>query len=254
MKEFVSLIHNTEVKPSEAALFFLGQAGFIIKTEGGKLIAIDPYLSDCCNRFFGFKRLMPNILRADEICFDAIVATHAHYDHFDPDSIPELMLNGKTEFIGALDTEEECRKLGISERTSFIAEGDTVDIPGGTLTAVFCDHGKDTPHAIGLLIEISGKRIYVMGDTALRTDKLTDERLHGADVLIMPINGAFGNLNEKEAAIAADILKPKLAIPSHYWNFAEHHGDPGKFKDMMAQICPEQKYLLMRQGELTVIS
>ena len=254
MKEFVSLVNNTTVARGEVGLFFLGQAGFIIKTEGGELIAIDPYLSDCCNRFFGFKRLMPQILSADEICFDAIIATHAHYDHFDPDSIPALMKNGKTRFIGALDTKDECLKLGITDRTEFIAEGDTVDIPGGTLTAVFCDHGKDTPYAIGLILEISGKRIYVMGDTALRADKLADEALHGTDVLIMPINGAFGNLNEEEAAIATEILKPKLAIPSHYWNFAEHHGDPGKFKDMMNKICPDQKYILMRQGELTVIS
>ena len=48
-------------------------------------------------------------------------------------------------------------------------------------------------------------------------------------MLILPINGAFGNLNSEEAAKVVSILKPKLAVPCHYWNFAEHGGDPQRF-------------------------
>ena len=36
---------------------FLGQAGFIFKTPDHQLIAVDPYLSNCCERYFGFKSL-----------------------------------------------------------------------------------------------------------------------------------------------------------------------------------------------------
>ncbi len=250
MENFALKVLAAPIAGGEVGVFFLGQAGFLFKTSDGKLLAVDPYLSNCCDRYFGFKRLMPYLVGADELTFDLLVATHAHYDHFDPDSVPTLMANGHTEFIGAKDTEEECKRLHIHEKTTFLSVGDSVTRGGIGLTAVPCDHGAETPYAIGLLIEIAGKRIYIMGDTAYRPDYLENERLHGVDLLILPINGAFGNLNETEAARVVSILRPSLSVPCHYWNFAEHGGSPMLFMNAMKETAPEAKYLLMRQGEL----
>ncbi len=249
MQTFASKVLNTAIPQGEIGVFFLGQAGFILKTPKGELIAVDPYLSDCCNRYFGFKRLMPYILSPEDLVFDYLVASHAHYDHFDPDSVPALMANGKTQFIGALDTAAECEKLGIKERVSFISVGDKVSLGSVTLTAIRCDHGEDTPHAVGLLFEIEGKKIYMMGDTAYHPDWLLDSQIQGVDLLILPINGAFGNLNEKQAAQVVSILKPKLAVPCHFWNFAQHFGSPALFMEEMKNICPDEMYVLLRQGE-----
>lgn len=255
MENIALKIASTAVKNGEVAVFFLGQAGFVLKTASGKLIATDLYLSDCCERYFGFKRLMPHIISADEIIFDYVVASHAHYDHFDPDSIPVLLGNGKTKFIGAIDTKEECERLGIKDNLTFVAVGDKVELEdGATLTAVRCDHGKDTPHAVGLLFEIDGKKIYMMGDTSYRPEWLDDESIKGVDLLILPINGAFGNLNSAEAAKVAGTLNPKLAVPCHYWNFAEHYGSPYEFMSEMKDNCPDVPYTLMRQGEMIKLS
>ncbi len=239
----------TPVKTGEVGVFFLGQAGFVLKTPAGELIAVDPYLSDCCERYFGFKRLMPHILGADEVIFDYLVASHAHFDHFDPDSVPTLLGNGKTRFVGAKDTAAECERLGIKDDLTFISVGDKVEMGGATLTAVRCDHGADTPHALGLLFEIEGKRIYMMGDTAYRPEWLDDEAIKGVDLLILPINGAFGNLNSEQAAKVVAALAPKLAVPCHYWNFAQHYGSPYEFMTEMEKNCPDIPYTLMRQGE-----
>ncbi len=43
---FMERVGRTEVKQGEAAIFWLGQAGFLIKTAKGRQIAIDPYFSD----------------------------------------------------------------------------------------------------------------------------------------------------------------------------------------------------------------
>ncbi len=249
MKHFATEMMTATVPDGRVGVFFLGQAGFVLKTPAGRLIAVDPYLSDCCERYFGFKRLMPHILGADEMIFDYLVASHAHFDHFDPDSVPVLLGNGKTEFIGALDTEAECKRLGITERTHFISVGDKISLGDATLTAIRCDHGTDTPYAIGLLFEISGKRIYMMGDTAYRPDWLNDGAIQNVDLLILPINGAFGNLDATQAAMVAQALTPKLTVPCHYWNFAEHYGSPYEFMTQMKQRCPDIPYTLMRQGE-----
>ena len=56
-------------------LFSVGQAGFIIKSANGQLLAIDLYLSDCVERIegnAGFKRLLPKILSPYDINYNFI--------------------------------------------------------------------------------------------------------------------------------------------------------------------------------------
>ena len=196
---------------------------------------------------------MPRLLSADEITLDCLVATHAHYDHFDPDSVPALLANGRTAFYGALDTKEECERLHIKDNLHFLSVGDTADACGFTLTALPCDHGKDTPHAIGLLLEAEGKRVAILGDTCYRADNFANKALQNLDLLILPINGAYGNLNEKEAAMTASVIRPRLTVPCHYWNFAEHGGNPALFMQAMKETASDLPFLLMRQGEATKI-
>lgn len=253
MELFANQVKSTLIPEHRAGVFFLGQAGFVFKTPSGQLIALDPYLSDCCYRHFGFKRLMPYILEADELIFDTLLISHGHYDHFDPDSVPVLMENGKTRLIGAKDVKAECDALGLNKNLTFISVGDTVQAGDMMVTAMPCDHGELAPDALGLLIEIGGKRIYSMGDTAYRPDLLEDPALQRLDLLILPINGAFGNLNEEQAARTVATLRPKLAVPCHFWNFAEHGGNPGVFQEKMKEIAPDCTYTLMRQGEGMVI-
>lgn len=253
MRDFAQKVSSLRVPQGGVGVCFLGQAGFVFKTPDDHLIAIDPYLSNCCERYFGFKRLMPYILGAKDLVFDQIVVSHAHYDHFDPDSVPVMMSNGHTELIGALDTKVECERLGINQNVTYLACHETVERGDVKITAMPCDHGPDTPYALGLLIEISGKRIYIMGDTAYRPDYLENPMLKNIDLLILPINGAFGNLNEEQAAQVIETLKPALSIPCHYWNFAEHGGDPGLFQRKMKEMAPESAYNLLRQGEITVL-
>lgn len=253
MRDFAQKVATLQVPEGSVGICFLGQAGFIFKTPDHQLIAVDPYLSNCCERYFGFKRLMPYILEANDLVFDQIIASHAHYDHFDPDSIPVLMANGHTELIGALDTQAECERLGIGSRVTYLACSETLKRDSMTVTGLPCDHGKDTPYALGLLVEISGKRIYIMGDTAYRPDYLENPLIQEVDLLILPINGAFGNLNEEQAVRVIARLKPRLAVPCHYWNFAEHGGNPGVFQQKMKELASEEKYRLMRQGEMMIL-
>ena len=253
MRDFAQKVASLQVPEGTVGVCFLGQAGFVFKTPDNQLIAVDPYLSNCCERYFGFKRLMPYILDANDLIFDQIIASHAHFDHFDPDSIPVMMANGYTEFIGALDTKTECERLGIHENITYLACGETLERGTVKITGVPCDHGKDTPYALGLLLKIAGKRIYIMGDTAYRPDYLENPLLQGVDLLILPINGAFGNLNEEQAAKVVEELSPELTVPCHYWNFAEHGGNPGLFQQKMKELAPEKVYRLMRQGEMMLL-
>lgn len=234
----------------ETAVFWLGQAGFLFKTEEGRLIAVDPYLSDCCQRYAGFKRLLPRLFQPYDLAFDALIATHAHYDHLDIDALPMLLEGGRTAFFGALDTKPECEKLKLTQNIHYISVGDLFYAAGARITATECDHGELAPDAVGLLIETGGRRIYIMGDTCYRPDLLDGELYEGLDLLILPINGAFGNLNEEQAAAVAKTLRPRLTVPCHFWNFAEHGGDPARFAAAMAD---GPAFRVMRPGECIII-
>jgi len=231
-------------------LTYAGQAGFIIESAEGYRIGIDLYLSNCCERYFGFKRLLPYLYNPLELNLDLLVATHAHYDHFDPDAVPLIMSDKKVSLVAATDVKTEAKRLNLNEeRITYLKEGEIFQSDSVSIKAMPCDHGNETPDAIGLLITIDEKKIYIAGDTCYREEYFTSKELENVDVMIMPINGAFGNLNEIEGAKAAGIVNPKLAIPCHYWNFAEHGGNPNVFAEEMRNKYVETKFILMRCGE-----
>ena len=235
---------------NSCTLTFAGQAGFIIEGRDGFRTGIDLYLSDCCERYFGFKRLLPFLFNPLELNLDLLISTQAHYDHFDPDSVPIIMSDKKTELLCSYDVKEEVQRLKLDDsRVRYIGEGDVFNKGNITIKAMPCDHGKETPDAVGLLICIDEKRIYIAGDTAYREDFFANNELNNLDVMIMPINGAFGNMNEKEGAKAVNIIKPRLAIPCHYWNFAEHGGNPQIYAQEMLNVYNNRNFLLMRPGE-----
>lgn len=238
----------------KTTLFSAGQAGYIIKSSSGQLLGIDLYLSDCVERLegnIGFKRLLPRILYPYDIEFDCLITTHPHFDHFDFDSIPELMSSGRTRLFASVECEALVRVLRMTnDGITYIKPGDTCECGDFRLHFVSCDHGVGAPDAVGVIVEVDGKIIYEAGDTCLRLDRAEEYTSFGQiDVMIAPINGAYGNLNEEDCAHLAAELKPGLTIPCHYGMFALHGGNPGLFMEKMKEICPELSYTLLTQGE-----
>ena len=178
-----------------------------------------------------------------------------HFDHFDFDSIPELMSNGTTHLFASVECEGLVRELRMTnDGITYIKPGDTYEQGDFTLHFVNCDHGTGAPDAVGVIVEVDGKIIYEAGDTCLRLDRADEYLAFGQpDVMIAPINGAYGNLNEEDCARLAATLKPKLTIPCHYGMFALHGGNPGLFMNKMREICPELSYTLLTQGEAVTI-
>lgn len=238
----------------ETHLFSVGQAGFIIKSAGGQLLAIDLYLSECVEKpegHAGFKRLLPKILDPSELTFDVVICTHPHLDHFDIDAVPELMAGGRTELLCSVDCGRLAEQLYMDRhrsRITYVRPGESYDIGDFHIDFVNCDHGAGAPDAVGVVVTVDGKRIYEAGDTCLRLDRVGEIMSIGdIDVMIAPINGAYGNLNEEECVELAGALRPVVTVPCHYGMFASHHGDVGKFYDLMTER--ELPFLLMRQGE-----
>lgn len=252
MGKFASSVLSAE--RGKTHLFSVGQAGFIVKSASGQLLGIDLYLSDCVERLeghVGFKRLLPNLLDARELEFDVLIATHAHWDHFDVDAMPALLAGKKTRLFAAVDCRALVDRAGLDDgRICYVKPGDDGHSGDFSLHFIHCDHGTGAPDAVGAIIEVDGMRICETGDTCLHLDWKEEYLAFGeVGVLIAPINGAYGNLSEADCARLSALVAPRLTIPCHYGMFASHGGNPGVFLEEMKELAPGRKCLLMAHGE-----
>lgn len=237
---------------NEVCLYWFGGMGYIIKNKN-HTIGLDIYLSDSCRNEKGdFKRLIPPPVKPQELKLDFLIATHDHGDHFDIGSIP-LLLNEKTNtlLIGPVSVIESSKKMNINESKLIkLDRNETKSFNEIIFTGVFADHGKYSTDCIGIIINISKKSVYFTSDTCYRPDlpeliPIKDD----IDVLIVPINGKFGNPDAKDASYITAWVKPKIVIPSHFWLFKEHGGDPGQFVDYCSVIAPDSRIEVLAIGE-----
>jgi L-ascorbate 6-phosphate lactonase len=248
-------INSLKVAKGEIALFYLAQAGFYIKTSN-RAIVIDAYLSDAVERLFNFKRMIPAVIKPDEIDADLYLTTHSHADHLDPDALPVIARNSRTYFIGSADCEESYRQNGIPEdRFCVLKLNQEWKAKGISIKAVYANHGDLAPDAIGMLIEIEGIKIYHAGDTGFDPDKIKSSLNSDIDIMIAPINGQYGNLNAAETCELARILNPKILIASHFWMFLEHvgeggTGDPATFIKESGKLPGNIRAMVMAPGEM----
>lgn len=201
----------------------LGQSGYILKTERSEII-IDPYLSDSVNRVAGRPRLLPVPIKPSDISCDAVICTHDHLDHLDPDTIS--LIDSKQLFVTTNGGKEKLEALE-KENVIAINEGESIKLGDFEITAVFADH---TVEAFGLIIKVEGKTLYFSGDT-LYNEKLFDIAKYSSDITFICINGRLGNMNVKEALVTAKKIGAKINIPNHYDMFASNSENPHLFAD-----------------------
>ncbi len=242
----------SQPSPGELAVFYLAQAGFLIKNSSGQTVCIDPYLSDCCERMFGFKRMIPTLLRPCELETGFLVATHSHADHLDPDLLGLVAKNKETRFVGSPDCLPLYVQAGVAaERRVTLAAGDSICLEGIEFRAVYADHGELAPDAVGMLLNIDGMTIYDTGDTSYCPEKIMDSL--GSvkiDIMIVPINPAFGNLGHENAVRLSELIKPQVVIGSHFGMFTAHGGDPAAFLECAGKTLPPGiTPLIMAPGE-----
>ncbi len=255
MTALASDIRETSVESGGLAIFWLAQAGFVFKNGEGKVVYVDPYLSDVVERSFGFKRMMACPIRADEVAADLVVCTHEHLDHMDTDAIPVIARNTAARFAGPSECVKGFREMGLPEdRCLLLEEGKQTEVDGVRITGVYADHGTLAPDALGVILDFDGIRIYHTGDTAYRPERFECAAATRPDVLIPCINGRYGNMDSREAALLVRDINPRLAIASHFWMFVEHGGDPGAFLESCASVAPGVKAIVMKPGERCVIA
>jgi L-ascorbate 6-phosphate lactonase len=244
------VIATREVAKDQLAIYWLCQAGFAFKSSAGAVVYMDAYFSDIVERLVGFKRMMSCPITADEASADLIVCTHEHPDHMDPDALPILAQHAHTQFAGPIECMKEFERCGIaSNRCHLLEEGDNLTIGNVQINAVYADHGEYAPDALGIVLDFGGIRVYHTGDTAYRPEQFRPALEMRPQILIPCINGRFGNMDAREAALLTQLAAPRVVIPSHFGMFVEQNGEPGVFLEHCKELAPQTHAALMKPGE-----
>jgi len=236
MKDTLTL----RVKRDDARLWFLGQAGYIIRSSG-TTVAIDPYLSDSVGKAAPeFTRTIPVPIAPDKLEVDVFIVTHDHLDHLDPETVGPYRRKDETLFVAPNLAAAKLASLGVPEENIVrIGRGETAVVAGVKITGVFAvPTSGDVSDTTGYLLELrNGRTVYHSSDTAY-SDELISSAPH-AEVLLVCINGKWGNLDAAQAAKLAGAVKPRVAIPNHYDMMAPNSVDPAEFKAVMRSEHPD---------------
>ncbi len=237
--------------PGELVICWLGQAGFYLKDHEGTVFLIDPYFSNCGERIRGFKRLSAQLCGPEDIRPDYYCITHTHFDHYDVDAVPVFIAQSDCIFAGPDSCITALERDGAPrERLRRLNAGTTDTFRSLRITAVKADHGDMAPDAIGILLEMGGRRIYFSGDSACHPEWNAEIRKWQPDIVCLSINGKFGNMDAVEGAKTAIETGAAWAVPCHFWTFAEHGGDPYAFSQYLQSCSESCRPRLMQQGEI----
>lgn len=202
---------------------FLGQSGYEL-ISGDTRIIIDPYLSDSVRRVAGRARTLPVPIDPAAIVCDAVICTHNHLDHLDPDTVSAIPASQF--YITTPEGKAMLAGLG-REHVTALSCGQSVRIGDLEITSVFADH---TVEAMGVIVKGGGVTLYFSGDT-LYNEELFGIAAYAPDITFICINGRLGNMNVDEALTVARRIGAKVNIPNHYDMFASNSEDPLLFSE-----------------------
>jgi len=225
----------SQATAQETKIKWFGHAAFSITTPNGKVLLIDPWLTNPSN---------PEAKDAKDPLgaipkVDYILLTHGHRDHIGDATAIALKSGGA--LISNPELARNLMKLSDfpakqAETDAIMGIGGEIQIADGEVTVAMTPAihsssvfnpkaGASEPerayggNPAGFVIIIkNGPTIYHSGDTAYFKDMETIGENYSLDIALLNIGGHFG-MEPKMAAKAAQAVRARLAIPHHFGTF-----------------------------------
>lgn len=189
---------ENSMKTTEALLE--GVSHFVqstVRIEGEKTIYIDPIS-----------------INGEPKDADAVFVTHIHEDHFSPDDIGKVLKDGGL-LVATADVAKKAGRKGfkniltVNPSEAYHTDGISFEtVPSYNTDKNFHKKGSGW---VGYVVHMGCNSYYAAGDT----DVIPEMRDIKADVAFLPVGGTY-TMTAVQAATAANIIKPSVAVPIHF--------------------------------------
>jgi L-ascorbate metabolism protein UlaG (beta-lactamase superfamily) len=189
------------------------------RIAGSKVIYTDPY----------------KVTKRDKA--DIVLISHEHFDHLSKEDLEKVISSGTTIVASPL-CKDGLKDIRVKE-IHYLDPGGNVGVDGVEIEAVpayninkFREPGKafhpKGEKRLGFVFNLDGSVVYYAGDA----DFIPEMKSIRCDIAMLPVSGTYV-MTAEEAAEAAAVLKPKIAVPMHYGAIVGSDADAKKFKSLV---------------------
>jgi L-ascorbate metabolism protein UlaG (beta-lactamase superfamily) len=225
---------------------------------GGRTFLTDPWFSTKPGYYQG----EPIAITIPDLpTLDAVLISHAHYDHCDLNAFATYR-DRAVPIFAANTVVDEARRAGFTDVTG-LDPWQAVDLGPVSITATPAKHGV---HEVTFVLRAGSDAVYFAGDT-LYIPELNEipKRLGRINLALLPTNGLQIRpandmqvvMNADDAARLTAVLQPELAIPHHYAFTSGWLGDrlvtrsdrnPQHYQDAAARLAPATTVRIVEPG------
>ena len=255
------LIASQVAAASGTELTWYGHAAFKLKTPSGKVILIDPWITNPAN-----KNGKDDLAKIDKA--DLILVTHGHNDHVGNSA--EIGKKTGARLVSTFDLGRALVQYGgyPKDQMGFDTQGNfggELELLGGDVKITFIPavHSStvippegssdkdihDGGHPGGFLVSIKGgPTLYHTGDTDVFADMALISKFRKVDVMLACIGGHF-TMGPDRAAHAVNLVKPATVVPMHFGTFPVLDGTTDAFGAALRKQGVRTKLQIMVPGQ-----
>lgn len=223
------------------AIWWLGQAGFLLKSSAGRFAIIDPYLSDSLSKkyrgkLFPHVRMHPAPISPEVLPpISLYLMTHGHTDHMDPETLGHFSRTNDYVVVGPSSQREKAIERGAeANHLKTVNSGEEISVDGFGVSAIPAAHEElhvdelGFYEALGYIVKFDGLAVYHSGDCIPFRGLADRLKQHSPSIALLPVNGRDnyrlsngvpGNFFPDEAVqLCIDAGIPHL-VPHHWGLF-----------------------------------
>ena len=164
---------------------------------------------------------------------DIIFITHSHYDHYSKEDINKIRRKD-TIFIAPIDLLNTLLNNDIiKENIITVVPNEKYTVSGINFKTIPAYNTNKQFHPkennwVGYLIKLNNITYYIAGDT----DITKENKKIKCDIAFVPVGGTY-TMDYKEAGDLINIIKPQIAIPTHYGSIVGNINDGLNFSKLL---------------------
>ncbi len=172
---------------------------------------------------------------------DLVLVSHEHYDHCSPDDVAKISGPGTVVLAGGRAAERLPGARAVKPGERLMVAGIEIETVPAYNVNKFREpgvpfHPKPAGH-VGYVVDVAGVRLYFAGDT----DHIPEMSEIECDVALLPVSGTY-TMTAEEAAEAAQVMDPQIAVPMHYGSRIGRKDDGQRFAHLYGgeTVIPKQ--------------